>query len=125
MEITINGNKQDLNFGLGFVHEANEKWNSEKNGMKINLGVAYVFTAMQTNDIEQLTDIVYLATSENKHRCSHKDVMHYVDSLSVEEMEELFDQVAKEVDSSAPVQFAVKKIKAAAKEAQRKAKKIK
>lgn len=125
MKITIAGKEQELNFDMGFVHEINEKWNIDRNGMKMNMGAAHVFSAIEMGDIERLADIVYLSTYDNSPRCSHKDVIDYVGHLKIDEMEEFFDQVTKEINDSAPVKFAVKKMEKAAKEAQRKTKKTK
>ena len=117
MEITIGNKVQKLNFGFGFIHEANKAWNTTKNGIQVNLGVMYTKLAMETADIERLVDVIYFATVENSPRVGKKEVMNYISTLPYKEMEELFDEVQKELDASVPVKFAVTQIEKTAKKA--------
>lgn len=122
MKITIAGKEQELNFGFGFIHEANTVWNTQREGIEINLGVIYTTTALEMGDIERLAEIVYFATSDNDNRVGKKDVMNYIQSLSLKELEDLFKGVKKGVDESVPVKFAMKKLNEMAKTSQKRAK---
>lgn len=72
MKITIAGKEQELNFGFAFIHETNEKWNTERDGMRVNLGALYTNTALDMGDVESLADIVYFATANNDNRPGKK-----------------------------------------------------
>lgn len=119
MKITIAGKEQELNFGFAFIHETNEKWNTERDGMRVNLGALYTNTALDMGDVESLADIVYFATANNDNRPGKKDVMTYMENLTIKEMESLFKDVKKGVNESVPVKFAMKKLNEMAKTSQK------
>lgn len=113
MELTINGNTQALNFGVRFVRELDKVAGIEKSGVQLGFGLTRSLPGMQTYNPATLSDVIYAATATNSPRPSQNDVDDYVDGIeTVEESEQLFDQINEGIDKANALKAALKNMKA-------------
>ena len=113
MELTINGNTQALNFGVRFVRELDKVAGIEKSGVQLGFGLTRSLPGMQTYNPATLSDVIYAATATNSPRPSQNDVDDYVDGIeTVEESEQLFEQINEGIDKANALKAALKNMKA-------------
>lgn len=116
MQITVDGTKVDLHFGVRFVRELDKiaGIKTEAGGQTISLGFGLIKTipALKGYDAASLSMVLYAASYEAKKRPSLDDCDAYLESLDVKSLEKLFKEVDKELKDSSVVQLSVKNAKA-------------
>lgn len=115
MQIKVNGEAVDLHFGVAFLRKLDKI-----NGMKIDMrgvpvslgfGMLQAMPALRTYDSSVLAQVIYCAAYENDE-ITQDAVDNYIDSLTVKQLESLFQKVEKELNNSNVVQLSVKNMKA-------------
>lgn len=64
MELTINGQVYQFNFGMGFMREMNKKVSMPVDGVKDakkNIGLRYAVAGIMDGDVEALEDLLLVA----------------------------------------------------------------
>lgn len=94
-ELTINNEVYQLNFGMGFLREMNQKISVPVDGMpgvKKNVGLRYGIANVIDGDIEALEEVIDLANKGQKPRLTRKILDEYIEDESTD-VDELFDTV--------------------------------
>ena len=94
-ELTINNEVYQLNFGMGFLREMNQKISVPVDGMpgvKKNVGLRYGIANVIDGDIEALEEVIDLANKGQKPRLTGKTLDEYIEDESTD-VDELFDTV--------------------------------
>lgn len=94
-ELTINEEVYQLNFGMGFLREINQKISVPVDGMpgvKKNVGLRYGIASVIDGDIEALEEVIDLANKGQKPRLTKKILDEYIEDESTN-VDELFDTV--------------------------------
>lgn len=112
--LTIDGEKQELNFGVKFVRELDKVAGISANNVSFGFGLTKTLPAIKAYDPAVLSDLIYSATFKNgSARPSRDAVDDYVDSITdVEELEKLFDDVTAEINKATAIKAALKNMKA-------------
>ena len=69
MELTINGQVYQFNFGMGFMREMNKKVSMPVDGVKDakkNIGLRYAVAGIMDGDVEALEDLLLVANKGQK-----------------------------------------------------------
>nr|WLJ25717.1 MAG: tail assembly chaperone protein [Firmicutes phage HS08] len=80
MNLTINGNDYELNFGLKFCREISKGRSKNANGIDIRLGIENATTALYTGDVLILPELIKAATATCDKKPSDKDIEEYLDN---------------------------------------------
>lgn len=94
-ELEINNEVYQLNFGMGFLREMNQKISVPVDGMpgvKKNVGLRYGIANVIDGDIEALEEVIDLANKGQKPRLTGKTLDEYIEDESTD-VDELFDTV--------------------------------
>lgn len=94
-ELTINEEVYQLNFGMGFLREMNQKISVPVDGMpgvKKNVGLRYGIANVIDGDIEMLEEVIDIANKGQKPRVTKKILDEYIEDESTD-VDELFDTV--------------------------------
>lgn len=115
MQIKVNGKDVNLNFGVRFIRELDQKagLTLTVQGIKQNFGMALtkVIPALQSYDVAVLADLLYCAAWDNQKRPSLNDIDAFLDDKNTD-IDKLFDDVQKELKSSNAARTATKNLKA-------------
>ncbi len=115
MQIKVNGKDVNLNFGVRFIRELDQKagLTLTVQGMKQNFGMALtkVMPALQSYDVAVLADLLYCAAWDNQDRPSLDDIDAFLDDTNTD-IDKLFDDVQEELKSSNAARTATKNLKA-------------
>lgn len=115
MQIKVNGKDVNLNFGVRFIRELDQKTGLTLTirGIKQNFGMALtkVIPALQSYDVAVLADLLYCAAWDNQERPSLSDIDAYLDDKNTN-IDKLFDDVQRELKSSNAARTATKNLKA-------------
>ncbi len=110
MEIKINDQNQVLNFGVRFVRELDKIASLSVKGVSLGMGLTKTLPGLQAFDAAVLSDIIYAATVTNSPRPSRNDVDDYIDGC--DNLDEIFNQVTKEINTANATKAALKNMKA-------------
>lgn len=115
MQIKVNNKDVNLNFGVRFIRELDQKVGLTLTiqGIKQNFGMALtkVIPALQSYDVAVLADLLYCAAWDNQKRPSLSDIDAFLDDTNTD-IDKLFDDVQKELKSSNAARTATKNLKA-------------
>ena len=115
MQLTIDGKKCDLNFGVEFVNQLNKVagFSIEKSGIDLPMGMALqrVNVGLTTYDPSMLSKAIYAATWDNDPRPSLKACGQYLDGLTLKQLEDVFAKVKKGIEDSTVLQLSLKNVK--------------
>lgn len=91
MELTINGQVYQFNFGMGFLREAN-KTVSEKNnaGVKKDVGASYMIAGIMDGDPEDLVNTLDLANKGQDPRVTKPLLDSYIENPDTD-IDQLFE----------------------------------
>lgn len=89
MELTINGQVYQFNFGMGFLREAN-KIKNEKSPDK-NYGLRYIISGIIDGDPETLVDALDIANKGQEPRITKSVLDSYIDNPDTD-IEALFEE---------------------------------
>ncbi len=82
MELTINGQVYQFNFGMGFMREMNKKVSMPVDGVKDakkNIGLRYAVTGIMDGDVEALEDLLLVANKGQNPRATTEILDEYID----------------------------------------------
>lgn len=79
MNLTINGNDYELNFGLKFCREISKDKKESSHGIDLRLGIENAVTNLYTGDVLILPELVKAATSHLKKKPSEKEIEEFLD----------------------------------------------
>ena len=105
MELTIDGKKYELNFGIGFVHELDKIAGMKSNGVSMGMSLMLTLPAFEAFDPMALYNILYAGTHADNPRPSGKDIEGYLDSLTDVKIDKLFKDIGAELKKSAMVRY--------------------
>ena len=95
MQIEINGKEIDLNFGIRFIRELDEKYNLVVAGKKVGVGIEETIPRILMGNVVALEDVIYAATWTAKKRPTLSEMDDFIDG--VEDIEALFEEVIEEL----------------------------
>ncbi|MFT8412292.1 MAG: tail assembly chaperone [Schleiferilactobacillus perolens] len=110
MQLTINGTKYDLYFGVRFVRELDKIAGVDIQGASFGLGLTKSLLPLRSYDPAVLSDVLYAATATDVQRPTRNEVDDFIDSGA--DLEPIFDQVQKEMSEANAVKLATKNMKA-------------
>ena len=118
MVLKINKKECELNFGIGFIRELDEKYFVvSKAGVKFGSGLETKVPMLLGGDMVTLSEFIYMGTSRmEKERPSLREVDDYIDST--EDIEELLKQVVDELKKSNACKIKVRQMEENMKEAE-------
>lgn len=82
MELTINGQVYQFNFGMGFMREMNKKVSMPVDGVKDakkNTGLRYAVAGIMDGDVEALEDLLLVANKGQNPRATTEILDEYID----------------------------------------------
>lgn len=95
MELTINGQVYEFNFGMGFLREVNKKATAQVDGVKgaeRNLGLRMAVAGIVDGDVETLVDVLDLANKGRDPRATKTVLDSYIDDPDTD-IDKLFEDV--------------------------------
>lgn len=79
MNLTINGNDYELNFGLKFCREISKGRSNNTNGIDIRLGIENATTSLYTGDVLILPELIKASVATLDKKPSDKEIEEYLD----------------------------------------------
>ena len=93
MELTINGQVYQFNFGMGFMKEMNKKVSMPVDGVKDakkNIGLRYAVAGVMDGDVEALEDLLLVANKGQNPRATAEILDEYIDDPD-NDIDQLFE----------------------------------
>ena len=93
MELTINGQVYQFNFGMGFMREMNKKVSMPVDGVKDakeNIGLRYAVAGIMDGDVEALEDLLLVANKGQNPRATTEILDEYIDDSDTD-IDQLFE----------------------------------
>lgn len=93
MELTIDGQVYQFNFGMGFLREANKRVSMPvegMNGMKKNVGARYLIAQVLDGEVDSLVDLLDIANKGQNPRVTKALLDSYIDDPETN-IDELFE----------------------------------
>ncbi|QHJ77625.1 MAG: hypothetical protein [Bacteriophage sp.] len=112
MQLKINNDNVELNFGVRFVRELDKVAGIEHEGVKIGYGIAKCLPELKTYDPAALSDVLYCATFKNSPRPGQNDIDDYLETLTADQLEKLFDKTIAEINKATVLKVAIKNMRA-------------
>ena len=94
MELTINGQVYQFNFGMGFLREANKTVSMPvegMNGMKKDVGARYLIAQVLDGEVDSLVDLLDIANKGQNPRVTKALLDSYIDDPETN-IDELFEE---------------------------------
>lgn len=94
MELTINGQVYQFNFGMGFLREANKTVSMPvegMNGMKKDVGARYLIAQVLDGEVDSLVDLLDIANKGQNPRVTKALLDSYIDDQETN-IDELFEK---------------------------------
>jgi len=95
LELTINEQVYQFNFGMGFMREINKKYSTPVDGLKNvekNIGLQYTVASVIDNDVEALVDMLDIANKGQQPRVTKALLDSYIDNEDTD-IDALFNEV--------------------------------
>ena len=95
LELTINGQVYEFQFGMGFMREINKKIGTPVDGLpdvKKNIGLQYMVAGVIDGDIEALVDVLDVANKGKTPRVTRMLLDEYIDNEETD-IDALFESV--------------------------------
>ena len=95
MELTINGNVYEFNFGMGFLREINKRVQTPVDGLKgvdKNIGLQFTVASIIDGDVEALVDALDIANKGMNPRLTRQALDAYIDDAETD-IDGLFSMV--------------------------------
>lgn len=94
MELTINGEVYQFNFGMGFMREINAKATQTQDGVKRNVGFQYAVADVLDGNVEGLVTILDVANKGQTPRVTKALLDAYIDDEDTD-IDALFEEVQR------------------------------
>lgn len=94
MELTIDGQVYQFNFGMGFLREANKRVSMPvegMNGMKKDVGARYLIAQVLDGEVDSLVDLLDIANKGQNPRVTKALLDSYIDDPETN-IDELFEK---------------------------------
>ncbi len=94
MELTIDGQVYQFNFGMGFLREANKRVSMPvegMNGMKKDVGARYLIAQVLDGEVDSLVDLLDIANKGQNPRVTKALLDSYIDDPETN-IDELFEE---------------------------------
>ena len=94
MELTIDGQVYQFNFGMGFLREANKRVSMPvegMNGMKKDVGARYLIAQVLDGEVDSLVDLLDIANKGQNPRVTKALLDSYIDDPEIN-IDELFEK---------------------------------
>ena len=94
MELTIDGQVYQFNFGMGFLREANKRVSMPvegMNGMKKDVGARYLIAQVLDGEVDSLVDLLDIANKGQNPRVTKARLDSYIDDPETN-IDELFEK---------------------------------
>lgn len=94
MELTIDGQVYQFNFGMGFLREANKRVSMPvegMNGMKKDVGARYLIAQVLDGEVDSLVDLLDIANKGQNPRVTKAMLDSYIDDPETN-IDELFEK---------------------------------
>lgn len=99
MELTINEKQYGFKFGVKFVRELDKTYPIMQEGIAFGMGLtAKIIPELKSANVNALATVLYLANRTEIPKLSQGDIDNYIDEC--EDVEQLFDDVLKELAES-------------------------
>lgn len=109
MELTINDKQYGFKFGVKFVRELDKTYPIIQEGIAFGMGLtAKVIPELKSANVNALATVLYLANRTEPPKISQGDIDNYIDDC--EDIEQLFDDVLKELAESNAGKLAMKMV---------------
>lgn len=109
MELTINDKQYGFKFGVKFVRELDKTYPIMQEGIAFGMGLtAKVIPELKSANVNALATVLYLANRTETPKISQGDIDNYIDEC--EDIEQLFDDVLKELAESNAGKIAMKAV---------------
>ncbi|QSE76313.1 tail assembly chaperone [Lactococcus taiwanensis] len=109
MELTINDKQYGFKFGVKFVRELDKTYPIMQEGIAFGMGLtAKVIPELKSANVNALATVLYLANRTETPKLSQGDIDNYIDDC--EDIEQLFDDVLKELAESNAGKIAMKTV---------------
>lgn len=95
MELTINGQVYQFNFGMGFLREMNKKVNAPVDGIKDvqkGIGLRYTVSSVMDGDVEALEELLLTANKGQEPRVTQELLDEHIDDPDTD-IDQLFEDV--------------------------------
>lgn len=113
MELTINGQVYQFNFGMGFLREMNKKLIIPEEGIKgksKEVGLRYAVAGIMDGDLEQLEEVLDTANKGMEPRVTKPLLDAYIEEESTD-IDSLFDEVLDFLEKANATKNTVKNIR--------------
>ncbi len=119
MILEINGKKCELNFGVGFIRDLDEKYFTQsKSGAKFGNGLETRVPMLLTGDVVTLAEFIHLGTARmGAEQPSAEEVDDYIDNAP--DIEKIFDEVVDELKKSNACKLKMRDMEESLKEAEK------
>lgn len=115
LELTINEQVYEFNFGMGFMREINKRVGTPVDGLpdiKKNIGLQYYIAGVMDGDVESLVDILDVANKGHDPRVTKNLLDAYIDDERTD-IDELFDKVIDFLSKANATKNTVKNLRTA------------
>lgn len=109
MELKINGKTVSFKFGIAFVQELNRISGAEFQGMNFGMALSTTLPALKAYDPAALLNVLFAANVTESPRIGKSELMNYFDTSA--DLENIFEQVLRELAKSNATKLAAKKLK--------------
>lgn len=107
MELTINGKKAELKFGVRFVRELDKLRSPEVENVKVGMALNVTLPVLTAHDPAVIADYIYCAAYKNHPRPTQAEVDNFLDNDA--DFDKLADQIVQEVKESNVIKGMAKK----------------
>lgn len=116
MQLTINGKEYEFKFGVAFIAELDATHALTVDGAKFGAGLELTLPSIiNMQNVTMLVEYLVAANKQEKARVGLKNIQDYIDGLTQDEYQELFDRVIEELTNATVTGLKVKALNKAAK----------
>lgn len=119
MELEINGQIYEFNFGMAFLRDINKDAETpieQGSAIKQQIGLKYNISLLFDNDPTALVKILEVANRGNKPRLQAKDIDKYIDDPDTD-LDDLFSKVLEGLEQANATRQTTKKVREAVEQA--------
>ena len=102
MELTINGQVYEFNFGIGFLKEVNGRVKQPipgTSGLTKNVGLSFAIASILDDDVEELVNVLDIANKGHNPRVTKTLLADYIDNEDTN-IDDLFEETLRFLSES-------------------------
>lgn len=116
MQITIGTKEYNFKFGVAFIAALDKAFTTTVEGVTFGVGLEQTLPqVVNMRNVTKLVEYLKFANETEKLKVSVKDIQDYIDGLSMDEYEALYDSVIAELEASTVVGSKMKALNGTAK----------